>query len=40
MFLLPKEQELVKSRTIRKVSTKKDRAKHVGYTIHKTGRAW
>jgi len=38
MFLLPREQELVKSGTIRNISTKKDPAKYVGYTIHKTGR--
>jgi len=37
MFLLPKEQELVKSKTIRYFSTQKDTEKCVGYTIHKMG---
>jgi len=39
MFLLPKEQELVKSRTIKYFSTQKDNARYVGYTIHKSGCA-
>ena len=39
MFLLPKEQELVKSRTIKYFSTQKDTDKYVGYTIHKSGCA-